>query len=137
MNDVLDILNITDDDSEAEEIPPTVKVISEETLPAGVTKEEIDLETARKNLNFAANLGSQVLEKAADNAKSAADPEYYESFASVLKQVTEVNGKLVEIHQGKRNQPRATAGTFNQQNILVGTTADLQRIIKEAKNGNT
>ena len=103
-----------------------------------IIQESEDFRAARENLRKAAEIGLEMLQDAAQTAKSSQDPEFYEAFASILKQVIEVNGKSVDIHviRSKRINKNNDGKTIN--NNLFVTTTELQKALRDmqGKHGN-
>jgi hypothetical protein len=108
-------------------------------LPAAEVQEipqiESDYEYARGNMISAIEKGQEALNGILELAGMSQHPRSYEVAAKLLDSVTNANEKLLELTKkkmdisGEIGQPR----TINN-NLFVGSTAELQRLIKS--NGN-
>ena len=94
-----------------------------------------DYEYARGNMISAIEKGQEALSGILEVAGMSQHPRSYEVVAKLLDSVTNANEKLLELTKkkmdisGEIGQPR----TINN-NLFVGSTAELQRLIKS--NGN-
>ncbi len=108
-------------------------------LPAAEVQEipqiESDYEYARGNMISAIEKGQEALNGIIELAGMSQHPRSYEVAAKLLDSVTNANEKLLELTKkkmdisGEIGQPK----TINN-NLFVGSTAELQRLIKS--NGN-
>ena len=96
---------------------------------------ESDYEYARGNMISAIEKGQEALSCILEVAGMSQHPRSYEVVAKLLDSVTNANEKLLELTKkkmdisGEIGQPK----TINN-NLFVGSTAELQRLIKS--NGN-
>ena len=96
---------------------------------------ESDYEYARGNMISAIEKGQEALNGILELAGMSQHPRSYEVAAKLLDSVTNANEKLLELTKkkmdisGEIGQPK----TINN-NLFVGSTAELQRLIKS--NGN-
>ena len=96
---------------------------------------ESDYEYARGNMISAIEKGQEALSGILEVAGMSQHPRSYEVVAKLLVSVTNANEKLLELTKkkmdisGEIGQPK----TINN-NLFVGSTAELQRLIKS--NGN-
>jgi len=96
---------------------------------------ESDYEYARGNMISAIEKGQEALNGIIELAGMSQHPRSYEVAAKLLDSVTNANEKLLELTKkkmdisGEIGQPK----TINN-NLFVGSTAELQRLIKS--NGN-
>jgi hypothetical protein len=96
---------------------------------------ESDYEYARGNMISAIEKGQEALSGILEVAGMSQHPRSYEVVAKLLDSVTNANEKLLELTKkkmdisGEIGQPK----TINN-NLFVGSTAELQRLIKS--NGN-
>ena len=96
---------------------------------------ESDYEYARGNMISAIEKGQEALNGIIELAGMCQHPRSYEVAAKLLDSVTNANEKLLELTKkkmdisGEIGQPK----TINN-NLFVGSTAELQRLIKS--NGN-
>jgi hypothetical protein len=111
--------------------------ISEENqLPA--IPEEIDVlfqgdfDKVRKNIEQAVELGKSTLEEMTHWASQAQNNFAYTALASFLASYVKTNEALLNIHKVKRDiAPTVARGNTN---VLIVTTADLLRLMKQANN---
>lgn len=106
----------------------------------GKSIEDIDLKkdyiTVRKNLREILMSGADAIDSILTVAKESDSPRAYEVAAQLIKAVADVNKDLLEIHHkvktiensGSDGQ-KATSITNNS--IFVGSTKDLQSIVRE------
>jgi len=110
---------------------------SGEVIPPDTNEEEGDFDKVRKNIHTLIELGSDGINFALNIAKDTEDVKAIHAFTDLLRAVTDTNMKLIEIHEKrariKVKEPNHSAGQIvqNQQNVFVGTTADLSKFVKE------
>lgn len=112
-----------------------------EVLPHEIVPEADDgnYSIARENLLKLANTGQAALDEIMSIADQSQAPRAYEVVATLISNLTTVNDKLLDIAKKHREITGATAGpkTVNN-NVFVGSTAELQKMLKElTKNGTT
>jgi hypothetical protein len=111
-----------------------------EIVPAGKEIDDIDLKkdylTVRKNLREILMTGADAIDSVLTVAKESDSPRAYEVAAQLIKAVADVNKDLLDIHKKVKEiqeddaRPgKATSITNNS--IFVGSTKDLQQIIKQ------
>ena len=99
-----------------------------------------DFEFARSNLYNIIENGSSALEDLADVAKQSQNPKVYEVMAAMIKTIVDANKDLLLLQKNIRglensDQPKnETAKTINNNNVFVGSTAELQKLIEMSKN---
>jgi hypothetical protein len=92
-----------------------------------------DFEFARKNYYDILVKGSEAMEEMMEVAKATEHPRAYEVFATMMKTMADVNGGLIDLHKKskeikKSDVPAIAAGTTNN-NVFVGSTAELQKML--------
>ena len=98
-----------------------------------------DYEFARKHYYNVLEKGEEALDEALDFLKDAEHPRMYEVFAGLMKANSDVADRLMELQKKKRevyntDQAQLPGSTNNtQNNIYVGSTTDLQRMIHDKK----
>lgn len=114
-----------------------------------------DYDVARANYKNLIQHGEDILELVINTAHATEDPKHIEAATRVIGQLATLNSRLLELTQKKQdvyNKTRATEiirntlnGNANDSNTLVqnnnvtnnvqfvGTSADLAKLIKEAK----
>lgn len=104
-----------------------------------------DYEYARQNIYQVIETGANALDNLAAVASQSQHPRAYEVLASMIKTLVEANKDLLNIRKTKMEIQRANEGPVEglggnkvQNNLFVGSTADLQKFITGMKNnGNT
>jgi len=96
-----------------------------------------DFEYARGNIIAAIEKGQEALSGVLDVATMSQHPRAYEVVATLLKTVSDANKDLLELQKrkkdltGESSQPQ----TINN-NLFVGSTAELQQLIKKQNEQN-
>lgn len=109
-------------------------VISETT-----NKIEDDYEITRNNLRLILSQGQQALMKALDVANQSEHPRAFEVVGNLMKQLADVNQQLLDLHQQKQKLDAPKDGAkkevTNNNAIFVGSTADLNKMLKNMTKG--
>lgn len=97
-----------------------------------------DFITGRETLLNLLATGKDALEDVVLIAKQSQHPRAYEVLTSLLKTVADLSKDLVslQIKKSEHIEAQPTEQTINN-NLFVGTTADLQAILKGLTNGNS
>jgi len=95
---------------------------------------EDDFDYARKNLYDVIGKSQEALEDMIDVARQSQHPRSYEVLNQMLKTVADISKDLVEL-QKKKNElvPKSAEPQTVHNNLFVGTTADLAKMIEEAR----
>ena len=93
-----------------------------------------DFEYARRVKHDLLVKGSEALDDMMEVARSTEHPRAYEVLSNMMKNVREVTDSLLDLHKKKKDlkkndEPVALPGTTNN-NVFVGSTADLQRMLR-------
>jgi hypothetical protein len=100
---------------------------------------EDDFNTARENIKKVIERGDDVLASMISLAEASDHPRAYEVVATIMKTLLDANNDLLTLHEKKnksREKPAKTAGELpgatnnTQNNIYVGSTAELQRLLE-------
>ena len=92
-----------------------------------------DYEYARGNLYALVDKGQEAVNGALDLAMSSDHPRAYEVAGQLIKHVGDVADKLMALQKDKKNVKEESAKKVVTNNSLfVGSTADLQKMLKEA-----
>jgi hypothetical protein len=99
-----------------------------------------DFEMARGNIHEVIQNGTYAMEKLAQIADSSQHPRAFEVLAKLMDTMLQANKDLMELQKQIRQISAADAPTNEQaqqvtNNLFVGSTADLQKVIEEMKNG--
>lgn len=125
----------------AEEIENTqvMKPKQVEVILAGdeTSKEKLDndFETVRKNYLNLIKKGSETLNDLLELARDTEHPRTYEVLSGLISTLSTLNKDLIEIHTSKskiENTQHVNKTQITQQNVFVGSTSDLQKMLKKA-----
>jgi hypothetical protein len=117
----------------------------EEILPAVVEEEtdaERDFEMARKNLQDLAKKGGNALDELILLAKNSEQPRAFEVVSTLIKALADTNKDLLDIRKKKIDIDKARGivktdeggKTITNNNLFVGSTAELQKFLKDRAN---
>lgn len=102
------------------------------------TKDEVedDFQVARGNLKDLAEKGKDVIEDLILLAKQSDQPRAYEVLATTFNTLAGINKDMLELHIKKADTRKKTgapqqANQTNIQNNFFGSTADLQKMLKQ------
>lgn len=94
-----------------------------------------DFEYARGNLIAAIEKGQEALTDIVSVAGMSQHPRAFEVVATLLKTVADANKDLLELQKRKRDLTgEAPAPTTVNNNLFVGSTTELQQLIKKQRN---
>ena len=99
-----------------------------------------DYEYTRGNLYSLIEKGQVFVEGALDVALNSDHPRAYEVAVNAMKQVSDMTDKLADLHKKMKDldAPTNKSGPTNVTNALfVGSTAELQKLLKQQKQINT
>lgn len=125
----------------AEEIENTkvMKPKQVEVILAGeeTSKEQLDtdFEVVRKNYLNLIKKGSETLNDLLELARDTEHPRTYEVLSGLISTLSTLNKDLIEIHTSKskiENAQPVSKTQITQQNVFVGSTSDLQKMLKKA-----
>ena len=92
-----------------------------------------DYEYSRGQLYNLISKGQEALDGALEVAQESGHPRAYEVAVNAMKQVADATDKLIDLQQKMKNleapTKQATGNTTN--NLFVGSTADLQKMLKQ------
>jgi hypothetical protein len=128
LNDILDV-----DTSTGEVIVP-----KKDTAITPVSDTSIiddDYEYARKNLRGLIENGKEVMENIIYVAKESESPRSYEVVGQLIKTLAETNKDLLDLAKKSKDlksnkDETQNSGTQIQNALFVGSTAELQKLIK-------
>ncbi len=92
-----------------------------------------DFDTARENLLKIINNGSSAIESVTMLAEMSQNPRFFECLSAMLSTMTTANKELLALHKQIRDidKMEQNDGQTIQNNLFVGSSADLLKIIKE------
>jgi hypothetical protein len=132
LSEVFDIPSITKT-TELEVIDNTTGEITK--TPEG--KIEDDYDVTRNNLRALLVTGQEALMQALEVAKQSEHPRAFEVVGNLMKQLADVNQQLMDLHQqkAKLDAPKGDSKVTNNNAIFVGSTAELNKLIKNMSKG--
>lgn len=99
-----------------------------------------DFEHSRNNLHSLLYQGQDALNHALEVAKSSEHPRAFEVVGNLIKQLAEINGQLMDLHQQKKKIEEPEKGeqpkTVNNNAIFVGSTTELNKLIQNMTKGD-
>jgi hypothetical protein len=109
---------------------------SPEIKKQGNTTIEADFEYARGSMINVIEKGHEALNDILELAGQSQQPRAYEVVATLVKTLSDANKDLLELTKRKADLTgeRAQPATVNN-NLFVGSTAELQKLIKKQQNG--
>lgn len=95
-----------------------------------------DFEYARSNLYTTIETGQRALEKLATIADQAQHPRMFEVMAGLIKTIADANKDLLLLQKNIRDikdadAPQSEKAKTINNNLFVGSTAELQKVIQE------
>ena len=130
--------NITPTEVEVDSIQVSVGVDKEKPDRLAKSDVERDYEYTRGNLYSIIEKGQEAINGILDVAEQSDMPRAYEVAGQIIKSVSDATDKLMDLQKKLKdvNKEEETKGPTNVTNALfVGSTADLQKMLKEQ--GNT
>ena len=97
---------------------------------------ETDFQYARENLYNLIERGTDGLEELIEIAKQSEHPRAFEVVQQTIGQLTTTNKELLNLHKTKKDMRTEKGGpTSVNNNLFVGSTAELQKMLKGKKDG--
>jgi len=94
-----------------------------------------DYEYTRGQLYTLISQGQEAVQGALEVAQESGHPRAYEVAVNAMKQVADMSDKLIDLQHKMKNlnkeDKKSTPTTVNNT-MFIGTTADLQKMIKDA-----
>ena len=121
---------------------PKTEVITQdgEIISTSNSKVEADFETSRTNLRVLLQQGQEALQKSLDVAMQSEHPRAFEVVGNLMKQLADINQQLLDLHQQKQKLDEPSKAdkakqVTNNNAIFVGSTAELNKLIKNMAKG--
>jgi len=118
------------------DIAPAVIPRKEVTVIENTTVDD-DYEYARKNLRSLIDNGKDVMDNLAFLAKEGESPRTYEVLGQLIKTLAETNKDLLDLAKKKKDiqyEKNGEQPTHVNNNLFVGSTAELQKLLKSNDN---
>lgn len=129
---------------EVEEVTTSVVVVQEgELVPAPVANEpdedrdlDYDYEVSRETHRDLIEAGKEALDKLLAVANESQHPRAYEVAGQLLKNLSDMTDKLMNLHEKKRKiqnegKPKSIGNVNVDKAVFVGTTTDLLKKVKD------
>lgn len=119
-------------------IDQTSKIVSDIIATAHDDSAKEDFEKARANIHNMIENGQEAMVKLAQIADSSQHPRAFEVLAKLMDTMLAANEKLLDL-QTKIREIDAADSPINEKaktinnNLFVGSTADLQKVLKDMK----
>lgn len=98
---------------------------------------ENDYKYARDNFYNVIDKGTQALEEMLEVAKASEHPRAYEVVSTLMKTLVDANKDLVTMGEKKKAGKEEPADSnVTNNNLFVGSTSELQSMLKDLKNGD-
>ena len=119
--------------------PPIDGDIIEAKKIEPVSDEENDYKYARENFYNVIEKGTQALEDMLDVAKASEHPRAYEVVSTLMKTLVDANKDLVAMGERKTKieEPTANANRVTNNNLFVGSTSELQQMLRDLRNNES
>ena len=96
-----------------------------------------DFNYARDNFYNVIEKGTDALEQMLNVAKASEHPRAYEVVSTIMKTLIDANKDLVAMSEKKsspKSEDSANKGPVTNNNLFVGSTAELQAVLKDLRN---
>ncbi len=104
------------------------------------TKIEDDYEVSRNNMRVLLQQGQEALTSALEVARQSEHPRAFEVVGNLMKQLADINQQLMDLHSQKQkldepSKAEKAKQVTNNNAIFVGSTAELNKLIKNMAKG--
>jgi hypothetical protein len=132
---------IDDNLSEILNIEPAKKqeVVPVQVEPQNDTQTDYDL--SRQTIRNLVRKGEEALDELLFVAKQSESPRAYEVVAGMIKNISEVTKELIDLQKKMKelneDTPKSSSGVNVQNAVFVGSTAELQKLLRQNKEQQT
>lgn len=115
--------------------PVESEVTDAKSITVKADDPEKDYEYTRGQLYDLIEKGQEAVQGALEVAQESGHPRAYEVAVNAMKQVSDMTDKLIDLQQKMKNlgkEDKKSAPTTVNNTMFIGTTADLQKMIKDA-----
>jgi hypothetical protein len=123
---------------------PLPMIIVEDEDPEDILSQdqkiEEDVDDARTNLHDAVSIAQQAIQDMLNIAQQSQHPKAYETLNGLLKTYSDISMNMADLHIKKQRLDQKKPGdnddhqTITNNNVFVGSTAELQQMIEDMKN---
>ena len=117
---------------------PKKEIVKAERVVPAVTDDdsETDFQYARENLYNLIERGTDGLDELLEIAKQSEHPRAFEVVGQLIGKLTETNKELMGLHKTKKDLSTEKGPTNVTNALFVGSTSDLQKMLKEKSTEN-
>ena len=125
---------------DVQSMPKTEVITQDGEIISPSSKVEDDFDTSRNNLRILLQQGQEALQKSLDVAMQSEHPRAFEVVGNLMKQLADINQQLLDLHQQKQKLDEPSKAdkakqVTNNNAIFVGSTAELNKLIKNMTKG--
>ena len=121
----------------AENLPKVTKDTSLRVVPeTNGMEEDTDFKYTRENLYNLIERGQDAVEELLEIAKQSEHPRAFEVVGQLIGKLTETNKELMGLHKTKKDLSTEKGPTNVTNALFVGSTSDLQKMLKEKSTEN-
>jgi len=121
----------------AENLPKVTKDTSPRVMPEiNGMEEDTDFKYTRENLYNLLERGQDAVEELLEIAKQSEHPRAFEVVGQLIGKLTETNKELMGLHKTKKDLSTEKGPTNVTNALFVGSTSDLQKMLKEKSTEN-
>ena len=121
----------------AENLPKVTKDASLRVVPeTNGMEEDTDFKYTRENLYNLLERGQDAVEELLEIAKQSEHPRAFEVVGQLIGKLTETNKELMGLHKTKKDLSTEKGPTNGTNALFVGSTSDLQKMLKEKSTEN-
>ena len=121
----------------AENLPKVTKDTSLRVVPeTNGMEEDTDFKYTRENLYNLLERGQDAVEELLEIAKQSEHPRAFEVVGQLIGKLTETNKELMGLHKTKKDLSTEKGPTNVTNALFVGSTSDLQKMLKEKRTEN-
>lgn len=105
------------------------------TLVASTPSANDEYEAAKSNMETIVNVGTDALKELASMAQASQDPRIYRVLTELITAMTTANKEIIQMKKtnSEIKEPESSGPTTVQNNMFVGSTAELARMLEELK----
>lgn len=131
LSDILNIEPVKKTSQEVVSIEPINPIIESKT------DTQTDYELTRKTIRNLVLKGEEALDELLFVAKQSESPRAYEVVAGMIKNISEVTKELIDLQKKMKDlneeNPKSSSGVNVQNAVFVGSTTELQKLLRQSK----